>query len=55
MHAAGFEGTVCPRAQWDRSGAPGVTEDYEAPRHPEIVATGGFDDIAIERLLAMLA
>ncbi len=35
-------------------GLPGIAEDYEAPRNPEIVATGGFDDIAIERVLAVL-
>jgi len=34
---------------------PGVAEQYEAPLNPEIVAAGGFDDTAVERVLAALA
>jgi len=34
---------------------PGVVEKYEAPEKPDIVATGGFDESAIERALAALA
>ena len=37
------------------SGLPGVAEQYEAPLNPEIVATGGFDDIAVERVMAAVA
>lgn len=34
---------------------PGVGETYEAPEKPDIVASGGFDESAIERALAALA
>jgi adenylylsulfate kinase len=34
---------------------PGIAENYEAPRNPDIAASGGFDDAAIEAVLAVLA
>jgi adenylylsulfate kinase len=34
---------------------PGIAENYEAPRNPDIVASGGFDDAAIEGVLAAIA
>lgn len=34
---------------------PGVAEEYEAPEKPDIVASGGFDESAIEQALAALA
>jgi adenylylsulfate kinase len=33
---------------------PGVGETYEAPEKPDVVASGGFDEGAIERALAAL-
>jgi len=33
---------------------PGIAEDYEAPLNPDIVASGGFDDRAVEGVLAVL-
>ena len=34
---------------------PGVAEQYEVPLHPEVTANGGFDEGAVERVLAALA
>ena len=44
------------RANSDRSILlPGVSEPYEIPESPDVVASGGFDDGAVERIARLLS
>ena len=50
-----------PKGLWARARAgdapelPGAGRDYEPPAAPEVVATGGEDDAAVEAAVAALA
>jgi len=46
LYARAYAGTA--------PGLPGVAEQYQPPLNPEVVASGGFDDSAVERVLTVL-